>query len=234
MSNEDGTLRHVPRTEATLFDAAPTAASLYLPPVDASAGELDFVERLAATPIGETFNQFSGNAGRLQREMLLRYLSARRSAEIVLCGGAAGYRGARLSGVAFTSVAQLGLGNTSEASATIVHRTLAELGLEDDVLLWNVVPTHPHPPDNAESNRPPTPAEIRTGSAFLRELQAERIMIAVGKVAAAALPGAPSIRHPARGGAREFASGLRHLALQLEHQPGVLPSGTRPERRPRT
>jgi hypothetical protein len=25
----------------------------------------------------------------------------------------------------------------------IVHRVLAELGIEEDVLLWNVVPTHP-------------------------------------------------------------------------------------------
>ena len=31
----------------------------------------------------------------------------------------------------------------AEASATIVQRVLAELGVTADVLLWNVVPTHP-------------------------------------------------------------------------------------------
>jgi uracil-DNA glycosylase len=88
-----------------------------------------------------------------------------------------------------------------------VHRTLAELRLEEDVLLWNVVPTHP---GTATSNRAPTRAEIAAGRPFLLELTRGRVVVAVGRVAAAALD-APYVRHPSHGGARVFADGLRKL-----------------------
>ena len=123
----------------------------------------------------------------------------------MLVGEAAGYRGARVSGIAFTSERQLTGAGPAEASATVVHRVLSELGLEDDVLLWNVVPTHP---GTATSNRRPTAAEIAGGEAFLPELVQGRRVIAVGRIAAAVLD-APYVRHPARGGARAFADGLR-------------------------
>ena len=96
----------------------------------------------------------------------------------MLVGEAAGYRGARVSGIAFTSERQLTGAGPAEASATVVHRVLAELGLEDDVLLWNVVPTHP---GTATSNRRPTAAEIAGGEAFLPELVRGRRVIAVGR-----------------------------------------------------
>ena len=47
------------------------------------------------------------------------YLDAKRDASIVLVGEAAGYRGARVSGIAFTSERQLTGAGPSEASATI-------------------------------------------------------------------------------------------------------------------
>ena len=84
-----------------------------------------------------------------------------------------------------------GLG-PAEATATIVHRVLAELGLADQVLLWNVVPTHP---GTDRSNRPPTRAEVAAGLGFAEELAHGRCVIAVGRIAAGAL-GAPYIRHP--------------------------------------
>ena len=97
-----------------------------------------FVERLASARIGDTFNQYAESG--LRRERLARYLHERRRAPILLVGEAPGYRGARVSGIPFTSERQLSGAGPAEATATIVHRTLAELGLEDAVLLWNLVP----------------------------------------------------------------------------------------------
>ena len=66
---------------------------------------LEFVARLARAPIGATFNQYA--ASELRRGRLSAYLAAREDAETVLVGEAAGYRGARISGLAFTSERQL-------------------------------------------------------------------------------------------------------------------------------
>jgi uracil-DNA glycosylase len=153
--------------------------------------------------IGRTYNQYA-DAPRL-RQRLRDYLDARRNASTILVGEAAGYRGARISGIAFTSERQLTGTGPAEASATIVHRVLAELDLADDVLLWNVVPTHP---GTATSNRRPTAAEIRASRLFLDELARGRRVIAVGRIAAAALD-APYVRHPSHGGAAAFAAGVR-------------------------
>ena len=120
-------------------------------------------------------------------------------------GEAAGYRGARVSGIPFTSERQLTGSGPAEATATIVHRVLARLGVEDGVLLWNVVPTHP---GSETSNRRPTRAEVQVASPFLDELTRGRVAIAVGRLAAAAL-GAPYVRHPSHGGAAAFEEGLR-------------------------
>jgi hypothetical protein len=123
----------------------------------------------------------------------------------MLVGEAAGYRGARVSGIPFTSEHQLTSTGPAEATATIVHRVLAELELEDDVLLWNVVPTHP---GTASSNRAPTRNEVTAGLPYARELARGRRVLAVGRVAEAAL-GAPYIRHPSHGGAAAFHETLR-------------------------
>ncbi|HYY76505.1 MAG TPA: hypothetical protein VE644_09330, partial [Gaiellaceae bacterium] len=105
------------------------------------------VERLARLRIGTTFNFYrDGEGAPLRRERLAAYLEERGEARYILVGEAAGYRGARVSGVPFTSERQLSGRAPGEASATIVHRILAELGVEEDVLLWNLVPTHPHLP----------------------------------------------------------------------------------------
>jgi uracil-DNA glycosylase len=161
------------------------------------------VEALAGARVGETYNQYADSA--LRRERLAGYLESRRSARFVLVGEAAGYRGARVSGLPFTSERQLTGSGPAEASATIVHRTLRELGLEEDVLLWNVVPTHP---GTATSNRTPTRAEVEAARRFLPPVTRGRQIVAVGRLAAA-VTGAPYVRHPSHGGAAAFAAGLR-------------------------
>jgi uracil-DNA glycosylase len=168
----------------------------------------DFVRELAAARIGATRNFYREGAGASVRRARLRaYLDQRGAARLILVGEAPGYRGARVSGVPFTSERQLSGNPPGESTATIVHRALGELGLADDVLLWNVVPTHPHFAGRPETNRPPTAAEIEAGLPFVRELARGRALLAVGRVAQRAL-GAPYLRHPSHGGAAAFKAAL--------------------------
>jgi uracil-DNA glycosylase family 4 len=173
---------------------------------------LELVARLARAQIGETYNQYAGSE--LLRQRLRDYLAARADAELVLVGEAAGYRGARVSGIPFTSERQLTGSGPAEASATIVHRVLAKLGVADEVLLWNVVPTHP---GSETSNRLPTPAEVEAASPFLRELTRGRTPIAVGRLAAAVLQ-APYVRHPSHGGAVAFEEGLQQAFATIRRR----------------
>jgi uracil-DNA glycosylase len=164
---------------------------------------LELVERLAAARIGGTFNQYAHS--RLLQRRLSVYLESRSRADVLLVGEAAGYRDARISGIPFTSERQLTGSGPAEASATIVHRVLAALGVEDEVLLWNVVPTHP---GSEISNRRPTRRQVQAAAPFLEELTRGRTPIAVGRLAASALD-APYVRHPSHGGAAAFEEGLR-------------------------
>jgi len=169
---------------------------------------VELVTKLARARFGTTFNQYA-HSERL-RERLASYLEARAAAEVILVGEAAGYRGARISGIAFTSERQLTGTGPAEASATIVQRALADLGITDHVLLWNVVPTHP---GTASSNRRPTRAEVLAARPFLDQLTRGRRVVAVGRLAAEVLD-ASYVRHPSHGGAVAFAEGLRRrLAL---------------------
>jgi uracil-DNA glycosylase len=169
---------------------------------------LSLVTRLAAATIGDTYNQYVGSA--LLRRRLGEYLERTREAPILLVGEAAGYRGARVSGLPFTSERQLTGTGPAEATATIVHRVLEELGIEEDVLLWNVVPTHPHRPGEPDSNRRPSSVEIAAARPFLNELAVGRYVVPVGRVAGAALE-IEGIRHPSHGGAAAFRNGLARL-----------------------
>jgi hypothetical protein len=163
------------------------------------------VERLAAARIGDTFNQYAGSE--LLRARLAEYLELRSAAPYLVVGEAAGYRGARVSGIPFTSERQLTGTGPAEATATIVQRVLAELGVSEHVLLWNVVPTHPHRPGEPQSNRRPTRSEAEDASVFLAALARGRRAIAVGRLAHAALGGA-HVRHPSHGGAAAFRTEL--------------------------
>jgi uracil-DNA glycosylase len=171
---------------------------------------VSFVEELAAAEIGATFNFYrEGTRARLLRRRLAGYLAAREHARLLLVGEAPGYRGARVSGLPFTSERQLTGAGPAEATATIVRATLEELELEQETLCWNVVPTHP---GTATANRHPTRAEIEAGRRFLEQLARGRRVIAVGRIAQVAT-GASYVRHPSHGGAQAFREGLLRFAL---------------------
>jgi uracil-DNA glycosylase len=162
-----------------------------------------FVAHLASARIGTTFNFYrEGQGAKLRRERLAAYLDDKADASVLLVGEAPGYRGARVSGIPFTSERQLTGTGPAEAAATIVQAVLADLEL--DALCWNVVPTHP---GTATSNRLPTRAEVVDAAPFLDELARSRPVIAVGRLAAA-VTRAPYVRHPSHGGASAFRAAL--------------------------
>ena len=170
-----------------------------------------FVTRLAGARIGATFNFYrDGARAALLRERLRDYLHSRRDAPVLLVAEAPGYRGTRVSGVPLTAERQLSGSGPAEATATVVHRVLAELGLTRDVLLWNVVPTHPHLAGRPGTNRRPSRAEVEASAPFLAELGRGRLVVPVGRLAHAAVGGA-YVRHPSHGGARAFREGLRTI-----------------------
>jgi hypothetical protein len=194
----------------------------------------DLLGQLTSACFGESFPLYGPQgegdgpeAGLLRLANLRSYLTGRAEADIVLVGEAAGYRGMRHSGIAFTSERDLlAWGGPycttsllpqgwAEPSATIVHRALGKLGAESRVILWNAVPAHPHRPEESCSNRPPSPAEIEEGHEHLErllELVRPRLVVAVGRVAQSLLgAGAAYVRHPANGGAIAFRQGLDAL-----------------------
>lgn len=78
------------------------------------------------------------------------------------------------------------------------------------MLLWNVVPTHPHEPGRPYTNRRPARDEVETSLPFLEAIARGRRAIAVGRLAHAVL-GGPYVRHPSHGGAQAFRAGLAAL-----------------------
>ena len=111
--------------------------------------------------------------------------SQRADAPLLLVGEAAGYRGARVSGIPFTSERQLtgsaaGRGDRDDrpprARGARARATPCSSGTSCRRI--------PGPPT---SNRPPTRAEVEAGLPFARELARGRRVVAVGRIAEAAL-----------------------------------------------
>lgn len=151
----------------------------------------------------------------------------------LLLGEAAGYQGAHVSGIPFTSerlllegaIPRVDIGGRrlstrarpwSEPSATTVWGSLHALERAGDTFLWNAYPWHPHQPGNPQSNRTPLPAERRAGLPVLEALLAALPGVrcfAVGRNAEASLAEvgvkATPLRHPSMGGATAFREGLR-------------------------
>jgi hypothetical protein len=143
-----------------------------------------FVARLSASRLIGTVNPYSAEdevpeldrpgAAAIRRANLLDYLRSRQEPRLVLVGEAPGYRGCRFSGIPFTSERSLPSDRRSslrtdgwrEPSATIVHGVLSRLGIEDETVLWNVVPWHPTG-NGPLTNRAPRANELRVGVARL-------------------------------------------------------------------
>jgi uracil-DNA glycosylase len=196
-------------------------------------GLLDAVLAVPSTALATNFyladsdsdGDFRTNATE-RRDRLHAHLRRVSGGDLVVVGEAPGWKGARQSGVPFTSANAVGLqGVSTEASATIVQGMLAALGIAESTLLWNAFPLHPHHAGVPRTNRTPTVAELDSGMDSLRLAVAGRRVICVGGKArssveevlgvevpdiagvSSASPGV-AIRHPSNGGARLFRSQL--------------------------
>lgn len=163
--------------------------------------------------------------------VLQAHLASVVAGELILVGEAAGWRGARQSGVAFTAAPMVGLPGTREASATVVQQSLLAAGVASETLLWNALPTHPYRAGAPQTNRTPTASEVREATDVLRLAIGQRLALCVGNTAAKAVSVAlgepimgigsasPSsravqVRHPSFGGAPQFRKDLA-AALSL-------------------
>ncbi len=195
-------------------------------------------------PFSELFNQYKNNDKKLDRPggpaIRLHNLSHYWAClsfpiQSLLIGIAPSYRGARFSGIPFTSEAQLqglkpfsfynlnpfsqtSLGTPrSENSAAIVWGTLSRMNINTvkKTLLWNVLPFHPHKKNQPLSNRDPLPEELHYFKPLLLQmlsLSRPRRIFAVGKIAGDFLTtlgiSSTLLRHPAYGGGPRFKQQL--------------------------
>jgi uracil-DNA glycosylase len=207
------------------------------PPLPEAGGFRDFIETVAQRSFGAAFCMFRdadpslerGHGPAIRRANATAYLNARSGrAPLLLVGEAMGYAGGRFSGIAFTAERTLmGWGEPFEAtslrpegwaeqSGTIVHGTLATLGIAPDTVLWNVVPAHPHRPGAPLTNRAPTVPEVAQGASVLDAVIAllePRTVVAVGRIAERLLGerADAAVRHPAQGGATACRAGLARV-----------------------
>lgn len=189
--------RRLPLIAAPLRDAGEVEPLIGLITAVRVDGALNLYDEEDSVSWGDA----AGEATR-RRRALRTYLTDHWSAPTVLVGEAPGQHGARRSGVPFTSLRQLTGSGPVEATATVVQRVLAELGLDRQVLLWNVSLLFP------PGNRAPRRVEVEASAEILKRICRGRSVLAIGRHAERAT-GAPYLRHPSYGGARLFASGLR-------------------------
>lgn len=170
------------------------------------SGAIDrFVAQLCAFSTPNVFNPWRSfdpthdatrAAPEIRRRQLAAYLAERRqSAQLLLIAEAAGYQGAKFSGIAMTSerillghlaargvaaqaVIRAPVERTSRAqdkplgfnepTATVVWGTLLGAGFEARAWVnWNAFACHPHRPGEPLSNRTPTRAELEAGRPLL-------------------------------------------------------------------
>ncbi len=200
---------------------------------------LDLLKRFESPAVFNPWNEddpmdVSPGGAEARRERLRCHFDCKPA--MLLLGEAPGYQGCHFSGVAFTNEKLIMDGVIPrvsstfrftvrerpwcEPSATIVWRTLRELGIADRVVLWNAFAWHPYKADEGTlSNRTPTRTEVESGVFALRAVLnhfAGVPIVPVGNVSALTLTklgiaALPPVRHPSMGGATQFREGLRSI-----------------------
>lgn len=176
-------------------------------------------------------------AARLRQQNLYHYFASFPAVPPVLVvGEAAGWHGARFSGVPFTSEALLLGGGLPFTGQQTSHRNIPHSESTATVfwgvmkshfpkfLTWNIFPLHPREDTSVERiiNRRPSQEEIRLTLPLLLEMLTvlkPRRLIAVGKVAYETLQELEPdhgwvtqyVRHPSYGGKQDFTHGLQRL-----------------------
>jgi uracil-DNA glycosylase len=207
-----------------------------------------FLDELASVEVSDrACNQFSRITGDLHGNTIRRrnlglYLEqmAAIAPRMLLIGEAVSYRGGRLTGIAFVSEtvmlggvktrsgrilgtehgykkATVGPKLSTEASATMVWGTIKEI--EPLPMLWNAFPFHPFQPDDPNSNRAPSAAELLLGAPFIARLLrlfAFEQIVAIGNSASLSLQRMEidhvKVRHPSMGGKNAFVAEMARLS----------------------
>ena len=163
------------------------------------------------------------------------------SQSAIFVGEAPGIKGARLTGIPFTSPAIISsckpdpwdaFGSTAgfqipngtnatqpESTATIFWKTMRRHFADlPRPLTWNAYPFWPHQ-EGGLKNRTPSDEELRFGRKWLHdivEMHPEAMIVAVGRKAEKALReigfDAKYVRHPANGGAPDFDAGVKRIS----------------------
>jgi uracil-DNA glycosylase len=201
-----------------------------------------FIDELASVPSGSGFLNFyspSVGANAVRRHNLALYLQDlhERSPSVLMVGECPGYRGTKVTGVPFADVpvvvngvGELGMFGTQngyrpplekrhppkEQTSTAMWQVLARYRFLP--LLWASFPFHAHG-NGPDTNRTPTKDELLMGSEFLMKILKDwsiDSVIAVGRVAERTLGTlqvpCQHVRHPARGGKRDFDAGIARVS----------------------
>jgi len=111
-------------------------------------------------------------------------------------------------------------GPKAEITSTAVWASLEMVQVP--VFLWNIFPLHSHPPARQLANRRHSPAEAQIGFEFLErivDLLEPQLIIGMGQDAQKAMKRRDldhaSVRHPAYGGAADFARDIRSAHERL-------------------
>lgn len=202
-----------------------------------------FVESLASADVPDGYsNPYVSDIARANLEIFLR-LHMQGETRLVMVGEAPGYKGAALTGVALTSPdillnpwndpwsafgpssgfkVQPGSRISKEATATIFWKAVAEIFDGHPLpMTWNAVPFHPTG-KSGYGNGQVTTRNVEIGQYWIRLLAmnfADAQWVAIGRRAGDALDRLEisnwPIRHPARGGKKEFVEGLRRIKKSL-------------------